>query len=151
VLRRSECQRKLPSLSKLPRSSELLGVKTEPIQYLRKPKFVRSYGADDKLVPIFSFDINVTPVATKENVGRGECDPLVAVEKAVIVAERLHQRRTFFLEGGVVTSLRTENGGLHSALIPNTLGSPEHINQQVLHLVDLCHRQVLAHLLGETL
>ena len=87
----------------------------------------------------------------QENIGGGESDALIAVEEAVVVAERLHQRGRFFFDGVVIAGLRTKNGGLNSALIADTLATAEHLDQSMLHPVDFRDRKVIRHLLGETL
>jgi hypothetical protein len=61
----------------------------------------------------------------RKDVGSSEGDPLVAVEEAVVISRRFHQRGRFFFEGTVVSGLRTKNGGLDSALIADTQEAPE--------------------------
>ena len=65
----------------------------------------------------------------QKDVGGGESDALIAVEEAVVVAERLHQRSRFFFDGVVIAGLRTKNGGLNSALIADTMETAEHLDQ----------------------
>src|SRR6202040_4201846 len=84
-------------------------------------------------------------------IGGSESDALIAVEEAVVFAERLHQSSRFFLDGVVIAGLRTKNGGLNSALIADTMETAEHIDQSMLHPVDFRYRKVIRHLLGETL
>jgi hypothetical protein len=54
-----------------------------------------------------SAHVNIKAIAAKKDGGGGECDPLVAVEKAVVIGESLHQRGSFF-DGVVIARLRTE-------------------------------------------
>jgi hypothetical protein len=52
---------------------------------------------------------------------------------------------------GLLTALAaTEDiGGLHSALIPDTMETVEYLDQSMLHQVDFRHRKGIRHLLGE--
>jgi hypothetical protein len=47
--------------------------------------------------------------------------------------------------------LRTKNRGLNSALIADTMETAKPLDQSILHPVDFRYREVLPHLLGETL
>jgi hypothetical protein len=76
---------------------------------------------------------------------------LLPVEESVVIRERLHQRGRFFFDGVVIASLRTKNGGLNSALIPDTMEAAEYLDPSMLHKVDFRHRKVIRHLLGEKL
>ncbi len=87
-------------------------VLADPVKNLRETKFPAIHRAVNKLVPCLRIDFDVETVAPQEDVGGSEGDPLVAVEKAVVVAERLHQRGRFFFERVVIADLGTENGGL---------------------------------------
>ena len=42
------------------------------------------YRAVDELVSLECFDLDVETVAAQEDVGRDECNPLIAVDEAVI-------------------------------------------------------------------
>ena len=107
--------------------------------------------AIDERVSSFAIYFQFEPVGPEQDIGGGEGDPLVAVDEAVIVAERLHQRCRLFFNGVVVAGLRTEDSGLNSALVEDTMSAAKSFDQVMLHQVDFGYRQVLRHLLGETL
>jgi hypothetical protein len=73
-----------------------LDVLPDPIEDLPEPQFVPIYEAVDELEPFLARDVDVKTIATQEDIGGGESDALVAVKEAVIIAERLLQRRRFF-------------------------------------------------------
>src|SRR5438270_3326032 len=108
-------------------------------------------------MPLGGFDLDVETVAAQEYVGGGEGNPLVAVDEAVIVAERLHQCSRLLFNRVVIAALGTENGSLDCVLIANPVTAAEPVDQQVLHLIHLCDRQIsfrqisLRHSLGEAL
>ena len=85
-----------------------------------KAELVPFHRAYDERVSIRALDVDVYAVATQEDIGSSERDALIAVEEAVVVPERLHQRGGFFFDGTVRARLRTKNGGLNSALIADT-------------------------------
>ena len=118
---------------------------------MRKAEFVPFHRAHDERVSIRAFDLDVKAVAPQEDIGGGEGDALIAVEEAVVVSKRLHQRSRFFFDGVVISGLRTKNGGLDSALVADTMETAEHFDQSMLHPVDFRYREVIRHLLGETL
>lgn len=124
---------------------------TDPVKDLGKAEFVPVHRAVDERVSIQALDVDVKTVASQEDIGGGESDALIAVEEAVIVAKRLHQRSRFFFDGVVIAGLRTKNGGLNSALIADTMETAEHLDQSMLHPVDFRYRKIIRHLLGETL
>ena len=123
----------------------------DPIHDSRKAELSPIHRAIDEVVSFLGVDVDIKTVATEKNVGGGEGDPLVPIDEAVIVAEGLHQRGRLFFEGVVIAGLGPENGGLHRALVADTMKATEHLDKQVLHLVDFRDRKVLRHLLGETL
>jgi hypothetical protein len=126
-------------------------VLTDPVENLGKAEFVALHRAIDECVSIQGFDLDVKAVPPQEDIGGSESDALITVEEAMVVAERLHQRGRFFFDGIVVADLRTKNGGLNSALIAHTMETAEHLDQSMLHPVDFRYREVICHLLGETL
>ena len=128
-----------------------LDVLTDPVEDLGKAEFVPLHRAIDKCVSIQGFDLDVKAVPPQEDIGGRESDALITVEEAMVVAERLHQRGSFFFDGMVIADLRAKNGGLNSALIADTMETAEHLNQSMLHPVDFRYREVIRHLLGETL
>ena len=123
----------------------------DPVEDLGKAEFVPLHRAIDERVSVQALDVDVKAVASQEDIGGGESDALIAVEEAVIVAERLHQRSRFFLDGVVIAGLRTKNGGLNRALVADTMEIAEHLDQSMLHPVDFRYRKIFRHLLGETL
>lgn len=100
-------------------------VLTDPVEDLGEPEFAPVHRADNELVTLKAFDIDVKAIAPEEDVGGSEGDPLVAVEEAVVISRRFHQRGRFFFDGTVVSGLRTKNGGLDSVLIAHTLETAE--------------------------
>jgi hypothetical protein len=128
-----------------------LDVLTDPVEDLGKAEFVPLHRAIDECVSIQGFDLDVKAVPPQEDIGGSESDALITVEEAMVVAERLHQRGSFFFDGIVIADLRTKNGGLNSALIADTMETAEHLDQSMLHPVDFRYREVIRHLLGETL
>jgi hypothetical protein len=83
----------------------------DPVEDLGKAEFVPVQRAVDERMSVEALDLDVKAVASQEDIGGGEGDALIAVEEAVIVAERLHQRSRFFFDGVVVAGLRTKNSG----------------------------------------
>jgi hypothetical protein len=154
VLLHSLCGRDAPrTAGETPalRSNQRPNILTYPVKYLEKAEFVAVHRSVDERVAIWAFDLDVKPVAPQENIGGGEGDALIAVEEAVVVSERLHQRGRFFFNGVVIAGLRTKNGGLNSALIADTMETAKHLDQAMLHPVDFRYREVFPHLLGKTL
>jgi len=98
-----------------------LDVLTDPVEDLGKAEFVPLHRAIDECVSIQGFDLDVKAVPPQEDIGGSESDALITVEEAMVVAERLHQRGSFFFDGIVIADLRTKNGGLNSALIADTM------------------------------
>src|ERR1700723_2903071 len=83
-------------------SNKGFDVLTDPVEDLGKAEFVPVDRAVDERVSIQALDLDVKAVASQEDIGGGESDALIAVEEAVIVAERLHQRSRFFFDGVVI-------------------------------------------------
>ena len=102
---------------------------TDPVKDLRKAEFVPVHRAVDERVSVQAFDLNVKAIASQKHIGGSESDALIAVEEAVVVAERLHQSSRFFLDGVVIAGLRTKNGSLNSALVADTMETAEHLDQ----------------------
>src|SRR5450759_3944740 len=123
-----------------------LDVLTDPAEDLGKAEFVPLHRANDKRVSVQALDLDVKAVAPQENIGGDESDAFVAVQEAVVVGERFHQRGRFFFDGVVIAGLRTENGGLNRALIADTLKTAEQLDQSVLRTVDFRDRKVIRHL-----
>ena len=124
---------------------------TDPVEDLGKAELVPFHRARNERVSILAFDLDVKPIAPEKNIGGGESDAFVAIEKTVIIAERLHQRRCFFFDGVVIAGLRTKNGGLNRTLITDAVETAEQFDQSMLHPVDFRYRKVVRHLLGEPL
>ena len=101
---------------------------TDPVENLSKAEFVPLHRAIDECVSIPGLDLDVKAVPPQEDIGGSESDALITVEEAMVVAERLHQRGSFFFDGIVVADLRTKNGGLNSALIADTMATAEHLD-----------------------
>jgi hypothetical protein len=100
-------------------------VLTDPVKDLGKAEFVSLHRANNECVSIHRFDLDVKAVPPQENISGSEGDALIAVEEAVVVPERLHQRGRFFFERVVIAGLRTKDGGLHGALIADTVETAE--------------------------
>jgi hypothetical protein len=126
-------------------------VLTDPVKDLGKAEFVPVHRAVNESVCVQAPDLDVKAVASQKDIGSGESDALIAIEEAVVIAERLHQRGRFFFDGVVLDDLRTKNGGLNGALIADTMEAAGHFDQSMLHSVDFSYRKVNRHLLGETL
>ena len=124
---------------------------TDPIEDVGKTELVPFHRARNERVSILAFDIDVKAIAPEEDIGGGKSDALVAIEKTVIIAKRLHQCRCFFFDRVVIAGLRTKNGGLNRALITDAMETSEQFDQSMLHAVDFRYRNVVRHLLGETL
>lgn len=101
---------------------------TDPVEDLGEAEFVPVQRAVDERVSVQAFDLDVKAVASQEDIGGGESNALIAVEEAVVVAERLHQRSRFFFDRVVIAGLRTKNGGLNSALVADTMETAEHLD-----------------------
>ena len=128
-----------------------LDVLTDPVEDLGKAEFVPVHRPDDERMSGQAFDFDVKAVAPQEDIGGGKSDALIAIEEAVVVTERLHQRGRFFFDGVVIADLGTKNGGLNGALIADTMETAEQVDQSMLHPVDFRYRKVICHLLSETL
>ncbi len=122
-----------------------------PVEDLSKAEFVPIHRTVDELVSDQAFDFDVEAVPPQEYIRSCKSDPLVAVEEAVVVTERLHQCGGLFFDGVVIASLRTKNGGLNSTFVADALEAAESFDQQKVHLVHFCHGQIFPHLLGEAL
>ena len=85
--------------------------------------------------------------------GGGKAHSFVAVQKGVMIDERPKQRSRLFTHVVVVTRLGTENGGLQSALIAQTVHAAVFLNLVMFDGDDFGHGQVnaLGHLLGQFL
>src|SRR5450631_1342013 len=110
------------------RLNDGLDVLTDPVEDLGKAKFVPVHRTIDERVSVQALDLEIEAVAPQENIGGGESDALIAVKESVVVAERLHQRGRFFFHGVVIAGLRTKNGGLNRALIPDAVKTAEHLD-----------------------
>jgi hypothetical protein len=128
-----------------------LNILTNPIEYLDKAEFVPVHRSVDERAAVNAFDLNVKAVTPQKNIGCGEGDPLIAVNEAVVISQRLHQSGRFFLDGVVVPGLRAKNGGLNGTLIADTMETAEDFDQSMLHPVDFGYREVIRHLFGKTL
>src|SRR3954453_1658955 len=106
-------------------SLELLDILSDPVENLGKTEYVSLHRARDKCVSIQAFDLNVKAVASQENISSSKCDALVTVKKSMVVDERFHQSSSLSFDRGVIASLRTKNGGLHSTLIADTIEPAE--------------------------
>src|SRR5208337_1487575 len=126
--------------------NERLDVETDPVKDLRKAKFVPVHRAVDERVSLHALDLDVKAIAPQEDIGGSEGDAFIAVHKAVVVRERLHQRGRFFLDGVVIASLRTKNGSLNRALVADAMPAAESLDQSVLHPVNFRDRKVIRHL-----
>jgi hypothetical protein len=61
-------------------------VLANPIADTRETKLLPLHRAVDEIVPLQRIDINVQAVESEEDIRSGERGPLIAVDKAVIVA-----------------------------------------------------------------
>src|ERR1700685_2934514 len=80
------------------RLAKRLCMAANPVDDSDEAEFVAIHGAGDELVPGCAFEFDVEAVTAQKNVGGGEGDALVAVEEAVVVAERFHERGGIFFE-----------------------------------------------------
>jgi hypothetical protein len=103
-------------------------VLTDPVEDWGKTEFAPVHRANDECVSILGFYLDVKAVPAEEDIGGSESDALIAVEEAMVVAERLHQRGSFFFDGIVITNVRTKNGGLNRALIADTVETAKHLD-----------------------
>lgn len=62
----------------------------DPGKDLGEAEFVTVHRSADECIASFAFDFDVKAVAAQENVGSGDGYALIAIEKSVVVAERLH-------------------------------------------------------------
>lgn len=131
------------------RSAQWLNVFAQPFGDVGKTEFAAIKRAVNEVVSVASIHRYVETVAAQENVSRCKGDPFVAIDKSVVVGERLHQRGRFLNDGVVVASLRAEHGGLDGILVADALATAEFGDQEVVHLVYLGDRQVFRHLFGE--
>ena len=126
-------------------------MQTKPLEDAGKAEFVPIHRAANESVPRRPLDLDEKAIAPQEDVGGSEGDALIAIEKAVVVPERLHHRRRLFFKGIVIAVLRAKNRGLHGAFIPDSMKAAEQLDQSMLHPVDFRYRKIIRHLLGETL
>jgi hypothetical protein len=126
-------------------------MQAKPLEDAGKAEFVPVHRAANESVPRRPLDLDEKAIAPQEDVGGSEGDALIAIEKAVVVPERLRQRRRFFFKGIVIAVLRAKNRGLHSAFIPDSMKAAEQLDQSMLHPVDFRYRKIIRHLLGEAL
>src|ERR1039457_3262367 len=108
--------------------NEGLDVSTDPVEDLGKAKFVPVHRAIDERISVQALDLDIKAVAPQEDIGGCESDALIAVEEAVVVGERLHQRGRLLFDGVVIPDLRTKNGGLNRALIADAMETAEHFD-----------------------
>lgn len=78
---------------------------TDPVDDWGKAEFVPLHRALDECMFIHGFDLDVKAVPPQEDIGGGESDALITVEEGILVAERLHQRGSFFFDGIVIADL----------------------------------------------
>lgn len=122
-----------------------------PIEDPRETELVAFHRAVDERVALRPRYLDVKSVSPQEDIGRSKSDTLVAIEEAVVITERFHQRRCFLLDRAAVSGLRAKNCGLNRALIADAMHATEHLNETVLHRIDFCDRQEVRHLLRKTL
>jgi hypothetical protein len=101
---------------------------SDPVEDMRKIEFMSFYRAIDKSMAIPGIHLYEIAIPPEEDVGGGESDALIAVDKSMVVGKGFHQRGGFFFDGIVVADLRTKNGGLYSALITDTMEAAEHFD-----------------------
>src|SRR5271166_5356142 len=97
--------------------------------------------------------LEIESVHQHESVNRCEGHPLIAVQKGVIVDQRLKQRGRLFAQVVVVTSLRPENSGLQCAMIEHPGLAAVFLDLVMMDGDDFSHRQVnaLGHYLASRL
>src|SRR5437016_11074934 len=91
-LARKSCHRFVNSSDRLSITiGKRLDVLSDPFEDSRETKFMTLHRAVNECVAFHPCDLDVKAVSTQEDVGGGEGDTPIAVEKAVIIAERFHQ------------------------------------------------------------
>lgn len=114
----------------------------KPFSDLAYSEFSLGDGLGDEFVSRDSLQFEIQSVDTKKSIGGSQADSLVAIEKSMIVGKRFHERRCFVDEVVVVAILRAENGCLKKTLIPNSVNTPEFVDELTVHFDDFCHRQI---------
>ena len=128
-----------------------LDVPPNPIQNLRKPEFVPVHRSNDERVTVRAIHIDVGTIPAQKHIGRRKGDALVAVNEAVFMSQRLHERGGLLFNATVIAGLRTKHRCLNGRFIAHAVSAAEQINQPMLHPVDFRHREKIRHLLGEPL
>ena len=87
-------------------------------------------------------DVQIESIHQKKGVGGGEAYSPVAVEKGVIVDQRLQQSGRLLAQFVVVTRLRTENSRLQSALIKQPVLAAVFLHLVMVNGDDFSHGQI---------
>src|SRR5260370_15798939 len=95
----------------------------EPFPNLPDAEFPFADGFCDELVRREGFDFQIMAVDAEKRVRRRETDSFVAVEKGIVVGERLHQRRGFVNQVVVASALRTNHATFQEPPDTNRMNS----------------------------
>jgi len=98
-------------------------VSIDPIEDERKTKPSLGHRVNYKNVCFSGVRDDGESIDQQKSVRRVEGYALVAINEGMIVCQRLHQRRRFFPQIGVIAGLRPEDGSLQSSLIPQALNA----------------------------
>ena len=101
---------------------------SNPVEDVRKIEFMPRYRAIDKSMAIRGIHFYEIAISPEKDVGCGESDALIAVNKSMVVGKGLHQRGGFFFDGIVIADLRPKNRGLYSSLVTDTMKTAEHFD-----------------------
>jgi hypothetical protein len=74
---------------------KLLAMLADPLEDVWEAKFATFDGTVDKLKSLVHINFDGVTIASQEHVSGSKGYPLIAIEKAVIVSERLQQRDCF--------------------------------------------------------
>ena len=123
----------------------------EPFPNLPDAEFPFADGFCDELVRREGFDFQIMAVDAEKGVRRRETDSFVAVEKGMVVGERLHQRGGFVNQVVVVSALRTKDGSFQEPPVSKPMNSAKLLDELPVHLHGLAdgHVDVPRHLLRQ--
>lgn len=114
----------------------------EPRPDLTDAKFSFGDGFGNEFVGRDSLQLKIVAVDPQKGVGRSQADSFIAIEKGMVVRERLHESRGFVNEVVVVPVLRTEDGRFKQAMVAKAVNAAKFVDELAVHFHGFRHGQI---------
>jgi hypothetical protein len=132
-------------------SVERSDVSRQPISDLAKAEFPLANGLGNETVGSEGLKFEIKAVDPQERIRSGKADPLVPVEKSVVVGKRFHVSGSFVKKIFIVAGLWTEDGGLQETAIAKPVNATKFFDELPVHFDNFrdCQISPLRHLFCE--